>query len=58
VTKRQKSRNSDDAKLREDVNETAFKTVQAAIGEADKPIPPEERTEGEKDPAQGRTASR
>ena len=37
-------------KLHEDANEIAFRTVQAAIGEAEKPIPPSERTDEEKDP--------
>ncbi len=37
-------------KLHQDVNEIAFRTVQAAIGETEKPIPPSERTEAEKDP--------
>ena len=38
-------------KLRPDVNELAFKTAQAALGETEKPIPPEDRTEADKDPA-------
>ena len=38
-------------KLREDVNETAFRVVQATTGEGPKPIPPEVRTDEEKDPA-------
>ncbi len=37
-------------KLRQDVNETAFRTVQAATGQGPKPIPPEERTEADRDP--------
>lgn len=32
-------------KLRHDVNETAFRTVQAATGEGEKPLAPGERTE-------------
>lgn len=40
----------DAGKLHEDANEIAFRTVQAAIGEAEKPIPPEERTEADRDP--------
>ena len=36
-------------KLREDVNEAAFRVVQGATGEGLKPIPPEERTDQEKD---------
>ena len=38
------------SKLREDVNETAFRVVQGATGEGPKPVPPEERTDAEKDP--------
>jgi len=37
-------------KLRPDVAETAFRTLQEAIGEAPKTKPPSERSEGEKDP--------
>lgn len=37
-------------KLREDVNETAFRVVQGATGEGPKTPPPEERTDEEKDP--------
>ena len=43
MTKR--SRENEPGKLHEDANEIAFRTVQAAIGEAEKPIPPSERTE-------------
>ena len=35
-------RDRDDSKMRPDVNEIAFRTVQAAIGEAPKPLPPGE----------------
>lgn len=45
------------AKLRPDVAETAFRTLQEAIGEAPKTKPPSERSEAEKDPeAQARGA--
>lgn len=37
----------DDSKLRPDTNEIAFRTVQAALGEAPKPLPP---GEGDKNP--------
>ncbi len=37
-------------KLRPDVAETAYRTVQAAIGEGERPVPPQERTEAEKNP--------
>lgn len=37
-------------KLRPDVAETAFRTLQEAIGEAPKTKPPSERSEKEKDP--------
>ena len=40
----------DAGKLREDVNETAFRVVQGATGEGPKPVPPEDRTDEEKDP--------
>ncbi len=43
-------RKSEPGKLREDVNETAFRVVQGATGEGPKPVPPEERTDAEKDP--------
>ncbi len=49
MTKRSRTRpEKEPDKLREDVNETAFKTVQAATGQGPKPIPPEERTEEDK----------
>jgi hypothetical protein len=48
VTKR--SHEKQPGKLHQDANEIAFRTVQAVIGEAEKPIPPEERTDVEKDP--------
>lgn len=35
-------RDRDDSKLRPDVNEIAFRTAQAALGEAEKPSPPGE----------------
>jgi len=38
------------SKLRPDVAETAFRTLQEAIGEAPKTKPPSERSEKEKDP--------
>lgn len=37
-----KVRDRDDSKLRPDANEIAFRTVQAALGEAPKPMPPGE----------------
>lgn len=40
-------RDRDDAKLRPDTNEIAYRTVQAAIGEAPAPTPP---GQGEKNP--------
>ena len=43
------SKEADAGKPHEDANEIAFRTVQAAIGEAEKPIPPSDRTEEEKD---------
>ena len=42
---------SEPGKLHEDANEIAFRTVQAAIGEAEKPIPPSDRTDDDKDAA-------
>ena len=48
MTKR--SREKEPGKLHQDVNEIAFRTVQAAIGEAEKPVPPSERSDEEKDP--------
>lgn len=48
----------DDSKLREDVNEIAFRVVQGATGEGPKPVPPEERTEEEKDPTAQKRGSR
>lgn len=38
------------AKLRPDVAETAFRTLQEAIGETPKTKPPSERSKAEKDP--------
>ena len=38
------------SKLRPDANETAFNVVQAAVGEAEKLAPPEDRTEDDKNP--------
>lgn len=38
--RRGKSRDSDDAKLREDAAETAYRTLQEAIGERPKTTPP------------------
>ena len=37
-------------KLREDVNETAFRTLQEALGERPKTPPPSERSDTEKNP--------
>lgn len=51
VGKKLSGRPKDDAdKLRPDVAETAYRTVQAAIGEGERPVPPSERTEAEKNP--------
>ena len=47
---RQRPKDRDTEKMRPDVNERAFRTVQAALGETDKPIPPKDRTDGDKDP--------
>jgi len=44
-----KHQDRDPDKLRPDVNELAFKTVQAALGKAEKPVPPDERTDADKD---------
>lgn len=41
-------RDRDESKLRPDANEIAFRTVQAALGESEKPQPP---GQGEKNPA-------
>jgi hypothetical protein len=38
------------ANLRPDVAETAFRVMQEAIGEAEKTLPPSERTQKEKNP--------
>ncbi len=38
--KRQLPKDRDPDKLRPDVNELAFRTVQAALGSVEKPIPP------------------
>ena len=40
----------DTGKLREDANETAFRTLQEALGERPKTKPPSERSEEEKNP--------
>ena len=48
--KRQRPKDTDSDKIRDDVNELAFRTVQAALGLAEKPVPPEERTDAERDP--------
>ena len=47
MTKR--SRENEPDKLHQDANEIAFRTVQAAIGEGEKPVPPSERTDDDKD---------
>ena len=39
---------NESAKIRPDVNETAFGIVQAATGQGPRPVPPEERTEADK----------
>ncbi len=41
-------KNPEDDKLRPDANETAFNVVNAAVGDGPRPIPPENRTEGNK----------
>jgi hypothetical protein len=41
----------DDAKLREDTAETAYRTLQEATGERPKTVPPSERSADEKDQA-------
>ncbi len=38
------------AKLRPDVNETAFRVMLEATGQAEKTVPPSERTDEEKNP--------
>lgn len=40
MTRQREGRDSDADKLRPDANEIAFRTVQAALGQADKPQPP------------------
>ena len=41
---------ADDGKLREDASETAYRTLQEAIGEQPKTPPPGERTPGQRNP--------
>ena len=43
LKKRHRPKDRDIEKMRSDVNELAFKTVQAALGETEKPIPPEDQ---------------
>ena len=45
-----KRKPSDQGKLREDANETAFRVLQEATGEQPKTPPPGERTEDQKNP--------
>lgn len=50
MSRKPKFKDSDDAKLREDTAETAYRVLQEAIGDKPKTKPPEERSEDEKDP--------
>jgi hypothetical protein len=45
-----KRKPSDRGKLREDVAERAYRTLQEALGERPKTVPPSERTEEQKNP--------
>jgi hypothetical protein len=51
MARKPKFKDPDESKLREDTAETAFRTLQEAIGERPKTVPPSERTAAEKDPA-------
>ncbi len=45
-----KRKPGDRGKLREDVAERAYRTLQEALGERPKTVPPSERTEDQKNP--------